>query len=141
MSFVQCLKTSALYAANLDFWCIIKIKACFLLSILCILDFRVSTAILTIIDIFRRWCKLNFRPLPGLAKSGHFPKRIDARRQYFYFWYKHLGIFGRKWLAQPFPIMIWIYYYLLNGIRLDLGLDNSSWIQKYLTMLGTTLKF
>ena len=27
-------------------------------------------------------------------------------------------------------VMIWIYHYLLNRIRLDLDLDNSCWIQK-----------
>ena len=34
--------------------------------------FRVSTAILNSVDIFRRWCKLNFWLLWGHVKSHHF---------------------------------------------------------------------
>ena len=74
-------------------------------------------AILNAIDISRRWCKLNFGALQGQVEPGHFPEKIDTRRQYFYVLYKYLGLIGRKQLWQPFWIMIWIYYYLLNGIR------------------------
>ena len=44
--------------------------------------------------------------------------------------YKFIGIIDRKTLGQSFWIMIWIYYYLLNVIRLKLGLDNSCWTRK-----------
>ena len=38
--------------------------------------------------------------------------------------------------------MISIYYYLLSGIRLDLNLDNSSWIGKVpIPLVRTTLTF
>ena len=104
-------------------------------------NFRVNTDILNIIDIFYRWCKLNLGLLRGHVKSCHFPERIDTRRQYLWFFYKFLGIIGRKWLGQPFRIMNWVYYYLLNRIRLDLDLDNSCWIWKYLTLIQTTLTF
>ena len=43
--------------------------------------FAVSTAILNIIDISRKWCKLNFGSMRGQVKSRDFPDRIDARRQ------------------------------------------------------------
>ena len=48
-------------------------------------DFGVSTVILNTTDISRRWCKLDFGPLCGHLKSSHFPERIDAKGQYFYF--------------------------------------------------------
>ena len=51
-----------------------------------------------------------------------FPEKIKVRRQYFEFFYKFLGIIGRKRLGQLFWIMIRLYYYLVNGIRLRLGL-------------------
>ena len=104
-------------------------------------NFGVTTAILNTIDISRSWCKLNFGPLRGQAKSHDFPERIDATRQYFYFLYKYLGIIGRKRLGQPFWIMNWVYYYLLNRIRSDLDLDNFAEYEKYLTLLRTTLIF
>ena len=94
-----------------------------------------STTILNIIDISRRWCKPNFGPLRAQVKSRHFPERIDARKQYFYFLYIFLGIIGRKRLGQPFCMIIWIYHYLLDGVRLDLDLE------KYFTLLQTTLTF
>ena len=75
--------------------------------------------------ISRRWCKLNLRTLWGHVKSLHFSERIDRRRQYFYFFYKVLGIIFWKQLRQAFCIIIWICYYLLNWIRLDLDLNNS----------------
>ena len=37
--------------------------------------------------------------------------------------------------------MIWGYYYFLSRPRLDVDLDNSCCIQKYLSLLQTTLKF
>ena len=93
-------------------------------------DFGVSMAILNTIDIPHKWCKLNCGPFRGQAKPYHFPERIDPRRQYFYFLYKSLGLIGWKQLGQPFWIMVWIYYYLLIGIRLDLVFDNCCWIRK-----------
>ena len=93
-------------------------------------DFGVCTAILNTTDISHRWCKLNPGPLRGAVKSHDFTERIDARRKYFYFPHKFLGIIGRKRLGQPFWIIIWIYYYLLNGITLDLDLANFYWIRK-----------
>ena len=92
-------------------------------------NFGVSTAILNIIDVSRGWCKLNFGPLRGQVKSRYFPERRDARRPYCYFLNKFLGIIGTKRLG-PFRIIIWICYYLLHGIRLDLDLDKSCWIHK-----------
>ena len=59
----------------------------------------------------------------------------------FKFLYKFLGIIGRKRLGQNFWIMISVYYYLLKGIRLELGLDNTFWIWKYLTFLQTRFTF
>ena len=88
-------------------------------------DFGVTTAILNTIDISRRWCRLDFGPLRDQAKSRHFPERIDATRQYFYYLYKFLGITGRKTLLDND-----LNLYLLNGISLDLDLDNSFWIRK-----------
>ena len=82
-------------------------------------------AILDTTDIFRTLCKLNFGSVQGHVKSHHISERIDARRQHFYFLYKFLGIIDRKRLSQPFWIIIWVYFYLLNGIILDLDLDNS----------------
>ena len=55
---------------------------------------------------------------------------IFTRKQYFQFLFKFLGIIGRKRLVPSFWIMIWIYYYLSKGIRLDLDLNNSCWIRK-----------
>ena len=94
-------------------------------------DFGVSTTILYTIDISRRWCKLNFRPLRYQVTSGYFSARIDARRQYFCLLYKFLVIICKKRLGQHFWLMILIYY-LLNGIRLDSNLGNSCWIRKIL---------
>ena len=34
-----------------------------------------STAILNLVDIFRRWCKLSFRPMQGQVKSRHFSEK------------------------------------------------------------------
>ena len=57
-------------------------------------DFGVSTAILDTIDISRRWCKLNFGLLRGHVKSCYLPERIDASRQYFYYF---IQIFWNNW--------------------------------------------
>ena len=47
------------------FWCAQMI-------ILSIPDFEVNTAILNPVDVFRRWCKLSFRPMRDQVKSHHF---------------------------------------------------------------------
>ena len=62
-------------------------------------NFGVSTTILNSVDIFRRWCKLNFGPLQSQDKSHNFSERIEAKRQYFYFLYIFLGItdWKRHW--------------------------------------------
>ena len=73
-----------------------------------------NTAILNVINISCGWCKLHFRPLRIQVILCHFPEMMDARRQYFYFLYKFLGIIGTKRLEQSFWTMIWIYCYLLT---------------------------
>ena len=95
-----------------------------------ILDFGVSTVILNIIEISYRSWKLNFVPLRDQVKSRHLTEKIDARRQYFNSLCKSLKIIDRKRHGKPSWIMIWIYYYLLNGIILGLHLDNSCYIRK-----------
>ena len=35
-------------------------------------DFGVTTAILNPADVFRRWCKVNFRPMRDQVNSRHF---------------------------------------------------------------------
>ena len=45
-----------------------------------ILNFGVSRTILNPDVIFRRWCKLNLRPMRGKVKSHQFSERIGARR-------------------------------------------------------------
>ena len=92
-------------------------------------DFRVSTAILNLVDIFRRWCKLNFGPMRDQAKQPCFSERISVGRQYFHFLCKYLGIICQKRLGKPFQKLIWIYYYILSRIQLDLDLHNSSAIR------------
>ena len=98
--------------------------------ILSISDFGVSTAMLNPADIFRRWCKLSFRPMRDQVKSRHFSEQTGARRPYFHFLYKYIGITTYKQLGQLFWKLIWIYCYLLNGIGLDLELHNSNLVQK-----------
>ena len=100
-------------------------------------DFGVSTAILNPLDIFRRWCKLNFRPMRDQVKSRHFSEQTGARRPHFHFLYKYIGIISCKQLGQLFWKLIWIYCYLLNRIGLDLELHNSNLVQKYLTDIAT----
>ena len=80
-----------------------------------------SIAILNLVDIFRRWCKLSFR---------HFSEKIGARRPYFNFLYKLLEIIDQKQLGQLFWKPSYIYCYLLNGIGLDLDLHNIGLVQK-----------
>ena len=80
-------------------------------------------AILNPVDIFRRWCKLSFRP------NTIFLNR-QARGAYFHFLYQYMGIISYKKLRQLFWKLIWIYCYLLNGIGLDLELYNSNLVQK-----------
>ena len=47
-------------------------------------DFGVSAAILNLVDIFSRWCELNFGLTPRQVKSRHFSERIGAWGQYSY---------------------------------------------------------
>ena len=93
-------------------------------------NFGVSRAIWNTTDISSGWYKLNFGLLRDQVKSSYFLERIDARRQYFCFFKKLFGIIDRKRLGQPFWIMIWIYHYLLNQIKLGLDLDNPCWIRE-----------
>ena len=37
--------------------------------------------------------------------------------------FNYLYIIDRKQLGQPFWIMTWVYYYLFNGIWVELDLD------------------
>ena len=89
-----------------------------------------SNAILNFVDIFRRWCKLSFRPMQGQVKSRHFSEQISARRPYFNFLYKFLEIISQKQLGQLFWKPSYIYCYLLNRIGLDLDLHNIGLVQK-----------
>ena len=59
-------------------------------------NFGVSKTILNPVDIHCRWHKLNFGMLLGQIKLNHFYERIEAKRQYFHFLYKFLGINGWK---------------------------------------------
>ena len=54
------------------------------------------------VDIFRSWCKLSFRPMQGQVKSHHVSEKIDARRPYFHFLLKFIGIISWKQLRQFF---------------------------------------
>ena len=111
------------------FWCTQMI-------ILSIPNFGVSTAILNPQDVFRRWCKLRFRPMRDQVKSHHFSEQIGARRSYFHFLYKFIGIISYKQLRQLYRKLIWIHCHLLNGIGLYLDLHNSSLVQKILNWLN-----
>ena len=64
------------------------------------------------------------------VKSRHFSEQIDAQRPYFHVLYRFIGIISYKQLGQLFWKLIWIYYYLLNEIGLDLDLHNSGLVQK-----------
>ena len=86
-------------------------------------DFGVSTAILNMTDISRRWCKLNFGTLRGYLKSCHFLERIDARRQYFYFFIQSSW---NNWQEITQTTLLYTNLGLLlpfkwNQIRLKLG--------------------
>ena len=56
--------------------------------------FGVGMAILGAMDISRGWCKLSFESLRGLVESCHFPGGMVARRQYYCFLYKSIGVIG-----------------------------------------------
>ena len=93
-------------------------------------DFGVSTVILDTTNISRSWsswtldcCEAMLNPIISL-KGETWVDNI------FTFLIKFLEIIDRKELGQPFWIMILVYYYLLNGIRLESSLDSSCWIQK-----------
>ena len=85
-----------------------------------IVNFGVSTVIFNPVDIFHRWCKLNFGLMQSQVKSHRFSERIGVRRQYFNFLHKLRRIISWKRLGQPFSKLIWIYCNLLNGTGLDL---------------------
>ena len=57
-------------------------------------NFEASTAIPNAIDISRTLCNPRDH-----VETHHFPERIDAKRQWFYFLYKYLGITDRKQLG------------------------------------------
>ena len=102
-------------------------------------DFGVSTTILNTTTC--RWCKLTLDLCEAILNMP-FPWEDRGEEAIFLiFFYKLLGIIGKKRLGQDFWVMIWVYYYLLNGIRLDLGLDDAFWIWKCLTLLQATFKF
>ena len=92
-------------------------------------DFGVSTDILYTIDYSLSCCKLNFGALRYQVKRHSF-ERIDASRHYICLLYKFLGIISRKRPGQPFLLMLLIWYYLWNEIKLGLGLYNLCWIRK-----------
>ena len=64
------------------------------------------------------------------VKSRHFSEQAGVQRPYFHFLYKYIGMISYKQLGQLFWKLTWIYYYLLNGIELDLELHNSNLVQK-----------
>ena len=103
---------------------------CAQMIILSISDFGVSTAILNPMDVFRRWCKLSFRPMGGQVKSRHFSEQTGTRRSYFHFLYKYIGIISYKQLGQLFWKLIQSYCYLLDRLGLDLEFHNFNLVQK-----------
>ena len=70
--------------------------------ILSIPDFGGSTAILDPLDVFRRWCKLSFRPMRDQVKSRNFSELMGAQKPYFHFLYKFIGIISYKQLGNSF---------------------------------------
>ena len=86
---------------------------------------------------FRQVVQLEPYTYARQIKSRHFSEQIDAQRPYFHFLYKFIGIISDEQLGQLFLKLIWIYCYLLNGIRIDLELHNSNMVQKYLTDFAT----
>ena len=96
----------------------------------------------------RRWCKLNLGALRGQFKSRHFPKgetifllfiEMSCNNWYETTWTTLLDdTFGQHFwttlldntFGQHFWMIIWIFDYLLNRIRLDLDSDKFYWIQK-----------
>ena len=86
-------------------------------------DFGVSTAILNTTDISRRWCKLNFGILQSHIKSLHSSEKINAKRQYFFFF---IQISWNNWQGTTWTILLNNDFALLlpckrNEIRLRLG--------------------
>ena len=79
-----------------------------------------GTAILNPIDIFSRQYKLKFGPCKTSLNHAISQKRYTRGD----------NIFAKKQLGQPVCTMIWIYYYLLNEIKLELDLDNTCLIWK-----------
>ena len=70
--------------------------------------------ILNPVDIFRRWCKLNFRAMWSQFKSCHFSERIGARKQ-----------------------QLRIFCYLLNGIGFKLDKHYNLVLYKNITNFTT----
>ena len=64
-------------------------------------DYGVTTAILNIIDISRRLCKLNFGPLQGHVKSCHFRQETRGGN-IFTFYTNFLEKLARKDWDNPF---------------------------------------
>ena len=101
-----------------------------------------STAILNPVKVSSRWCKLSCKPMREQVKSRHFSKWIGARRPYFQFLYKFIGIISYKQLGQLFWKLIWIYCYLLNITLIlykkyltDIATNNSNvWFFKHQTL-------
>ena len=73
-------------------------------------------------DIFRRRCKLNFRPIQGQVKSHRFSEQIGARKPYYHFLYKFLGIISQKQLEKLFWKLIGFIFTFENETGLDLDL-------------------
>ena len=96
--FVFCLYQVALYVkgmlSSIDFYKIIFLHVFPVRTIvpLGIPNFGVSMVIFNSVDIFCRWCKLNFGPMWGQVKMPNFSERIALRRQYFHLLHKFLRI-------------------------------------------------
>ena len=81
-------------------------------------------------ECFPQLVQVKLQTYAKQVKSRHFSEQIGARRPYFHFFYKFIGIISYKELGQLSWKLIWIYCYLLNGIGLDLQLHNSNLVQK-----------
>ena len=66
----------------------------------------------------------------GQIKSHHFSEQIGARKPYYHFLYKCLGIISQKQLGQLFWKPIGFVVTFENEIGFDLDLHNSSLVQK-----------
>ena len=85
-------------------------------------NFRVNTAILNTIDIFSRW-------LGGTCWTLDIWKDRWKNTLLWLF----IQISCNNWQKATWTTILentWIYHYFLNGIGLDLDLDNSCWIKK-----------